>query len=986
MLQLLCSIFNTLSMRYFHKAVLIFGLCLLYGTPAEAQTPLSDSFDTYAPGEIVGQGGWQGTTDIWKVTNSDCHNGSAGCMSNAGTTIGQVFKTGINMATGTWPFYFYASTTQQNAVLIDFGFGAAEDVPQSVHTADLSLQTHNGKLSVLDALDYVIDGLSLNAWHKIAFSWDMTDPSNCHFSLAADDGAAVPAAIASGDPTNCYFNYLPNYTIGGMRFWSFSSFGTTYKIDDVGVATTTPATTTPTYCTAGTPGCNSNVMFLPGIEGSHLYVDDILGQDQIWEPNRLLDDLGNLDLSQNANVYTRHGDVVQNFYGHYPTYQTFFSQLNQDQQTGVFNQWEPIAYDWRLDYQELLTSGAETSGGKIYYHGSNAATSSPFIIQELKRLASTSRTGKVTIIAHSNGGLLAKALLLQPGLSQYVDKVIMIDVPQLGTPQAVAALLNGFDSGFPFPVSEFFSDANARTLGKVTPVAYNLLPSQLYFQNNTIPVITFNQNLNNITNWKTKYSDPLNLQKGVDSESSLQTFMTDTTRAPLPLSQNDLNTPTVVSPTLFANAAAAHPQLDNWQPPQGVKLITIAGWGVPTLVSIEYSQKYNCSNSQNSTVCADVGNNITYTPTLIIEGDGTVVATSSMWTAGVAAEQYWVNLQQIDKTSQTWFVHANILEIPVLQTLLSTLITNGSTAFLPQNISKTKPMDDTSSPNTYFILHSPLTLGFTDNQGNYTGSTATTTLFNIPGVDYERFGEVQWLSVPRNLAGKVIMQGTGSGSFSLDIESVNGDTVLATTSFAGVPSATSTIATLVIDPSQSPTASSTLQVDLNGDGVVDTKLQAKQGSVVLPDLTPPEALFSADVISHDLAVTGVDDTSSTTVQKSATTIVITDQAGNKTTLTFQKTYSNNLLTLAKLTSIQYGNATPIALPTFFAYVWDSKQILLSQTVVADNQFVIQATYDKTKNKTTIVVLQKNIPIKTQTAPGLAIIKLTTNKGAINYSW
>ena len=120
-----------------------------------------------------------------------------------------------------------------------------------------------------------------------------------------------------------------------------------------------------------------------------------------------------------------------------------------------------------------------------------------------------------------------------------------------------------------------------------------------------------------------------------------------------------------------------------------------------------------------------------------------------------------------------------------------------------------------------------------DTNGNYTGATATGTLSYIPGVYYERYGEVQWLSVPKDIAGTLVMHGTATGSFTLDIEEVNGNTILSTTSFAGIPSGTSTIVTMTIDPLRSVTASSTLAVDTDGDGTPDFTLASNQGGVVL---------------------------------------------------------------------------------------------------------------------------------------------------------
>ena len=469
------------------------------------------------------------------------------------------------------------------------------------------------------------------------------------------------------------------------------------------------------------------------------------------------------------------------------------------------------------------------------------------------------------------------------------------------------------------------------------------------------------------------------------------------------------------------------------------------------------------------------GQVLTFDPQFVIDGDGTVVESSAQWSNGSPSTQYWINLMSLNAATSTFYQHANIFEIPQVDELLSNIITNPA-APLPQYISVSRPNDDSVS-RRYFILHSPLTLGFTDSAGNYTGASSTSAIFNVPGVEYEQFGEVQWLSVPANLAGQVIMRGTGSGSFALDVQEVNGNDIIATTTFAAVPSSTSTVATLNISPSQSPTTDGDLVVDENGDGSKVLTLHAEQNATVLPDITPPvtslalngtkgqngcfvsnvtvnltatdtesgvkstffsldgaatstgtstvvssegihsltyysidnvgnketptstvikidktppEAIISASTSTKDLVVTGTDNLSTTTVIKTTSTATtITDQAGNSTTLYFQKTFSGGFLTYAKLASIQYGTSTPIALPSSFVYIWNpltNPPTLLSQTVTADSTFVVEALFDKSKNKTSVIVLKKNTPIQTTSVTGLVVIKLTTAKGTIGYSW
>jgi len=739
-------------------------------------------------------------------------------------------------------------------------------------------------------------------------------------------------------------------------------------------------------------------MFLPGIEASELYASGSPFENHIWLPNSPFNqDVPSLDLTNSAaanNVYTKEKDVLGNAYGVYGVYDSFVNQMN-NLATGanpLMNAWEPIAYDWRLDYNQLLTQGNDVNGN-IYYRGTNATTSTPYIIQELKKLAASSRTGKVTIIAHSNGGLLAKALIQYLGTTtaqQLVDKVVMVATPQLGTPETIVTILHGADQALPFEVFPIvFNNADARYLSLSTPVSYNLLPSQQYQNNALQPLISIDPA--SLPDWVQKYGSVI-----VNSQK-LRSFLTDTSRGAS--SYSDIATPAIASTSLFDSAAATHSQLDNWTPPQGIKLITIAGWGNPTTSSINYEKLpwYQCAFVTLTSGITTPSNcsattRITYTPQSIVDGDGTVVDTSAEWANGTSSTRYWVDLNAINKVfgvSKPSFLstkHADIFQVSQLRTLLVNLLANSSTSTLPQYISNSRPVYTGTDPRLYFFLHSPLTLGFVDSSGNYTGSTATTSIFNVPGVDYERIGEVQWLSVPKSLAGQVALHATGTGSFTLDVQNVNGNNILATTSFVGIPNATSTIATLAIDPSVSPTASSNLKVDFNGDGIIDTTLHSKDGGVVLPDFVPPEAIISVSTSTKDISVLGIDDVSSTTtVNKTATTTTITDQSGNATTLYFNKTYTNNLLTYARLTGINYGTAT-IALPTSFLYVWNTSKTLVSQTVVADNIFAIEALYNKVTNKTTIIVLKKNTPIQTTTVTGLAVIKLTTSKGAISYSW
>jgi triacylglycerol esterase/lipase EstA (alpha/beta hydrolase family) len=111
-----------------------------------------------------------------------------------------------------------------------------------------------------------------------------------------------------------------------------------------------------------------------------------------------------------------------------------------------------------------------------------------------------SRNGKVTIIAHSNGGLLAKALLYKlkenydyDTLLDKIDRVVFVAVPQVGTASAVPAMLHGYDQSLLW--GKLMDKQHARELGRNMRSAYSLLPSQKYMESITTPPVVFDNTI-----------------------------------------------------------------------------------------------------------------------------------------------------------------------------------------------------------------------------------------------------------------------------------------------------------------------------------------------------------------------------------------------------------------------------------------------------------------------------------------------------------
>ena len=725
----------------------------------------------------------------------------------------------------------------------------------------------------------------------------------------------------------------------------------------------------------------SSVLFLPGLEASRLYRPDNGGTDQLWEPTSD-SDANNLFLTAGGesvrnDVYTR--DVIDEAYQAGPNiYKSFITQMNELKTAGTIADWKATPYDWRLSLDEILNNGRQFPDGRIYYAGDLAATSSPYIVQELRRLAQSSKTGKVTIVAHSNGGLLAKALTEKLGdteAAKLIDNIIFVAVPQVGTPQAVGALLHGYEQGLPRDwLSIFLTPGTARALAANMPSVYNLLPSANYFTFVDNPVVEFDDS-DFLAEFRARYGSQIH------DGTQLNNFITDTRRL-ASLSPSDLKYPSVGNAALLSRAETLHTTLDTWTPPPGVSLYEIAGWGEDTLATIEYKEgkKSYCRNLQDIHTCTSVPA-ITYYPKEVVEGDGTVLVPSALWTpVSASVSKYWVNLREYGATNFGTTLnrkHADILEVPELRTLVQNILTNSTSTTPLDFISNTQPPADSSDNRLRFLLHSPLNLSATDNLGNVVSSATST----IPGARFKRYGEVQVLTVPENTPLMLNLDGYVVGSFTLDIEEIDGDnTIIASSTLSAIPSATSTQATMAF-PDGTLQNALPLLLDYDGDGSTDFSLKSEIGKEVVFDTTPPEATLTFDPILQKINIVGTDNLSDTTVLTTATSSVITDEAGNILEIVFKRNKQAGKELKVEVQGLYYNGVSAGEIPkTVLQYEWSvdkTGKVRELQEKATIGALTIIGHYDAKKNVTRI---------ERETRSGLVVIGLTTKEGKIGINY
>jgi hypothetical protein len=669
---------------------------------------------------------------------------------------------------------------------------------------------------------------------KTKFTFSVTATGDPEVKLFVDGTATILPRTALGD-------YVTTGTFPkGTHNWYFEA-------NKNGLATTTTAVKT---FTTG----YSNVAFLPGIKASRLFKQGTLFENQLWEPNWWTD---TQDISLKTNgasvdnkIYTKidanlgmidqanllpFPDVLQENY-----YVSFIDSMNKMVSDGNIAKWKALPYDWRLAFPDILANG-KIIGDKIYYD-SSYATDTPYILQELKSLAESSDTGKVTIIAHSMGGLLAKKILHgQSNISEITDTLILVDSPQFGTAQAVATLLHGTGEDIPLNNFGLFTDAQTgRRVAQNMASAYTLLPSLEYMtrvkdgMNNFTAVISLDSSLQKITgdslfNPTTVLNYYQQNYRGtkIITHNALKDFLVGKdghTTAP----DNDIIHPMTIQEKMMIDAENIHNEIDNWVPPEKMRVVQIAGWGIPeTIRGITYKAKHVSPLCLPGVSCpTEIFDTV---PEFTFDGDGTVVVPSQI---AMNTETYFVDLNE--HNSSLWSglkknrSHGSVLEVDNLRVLISRIIENISNpaqglAYIKTD--KNQLQQGELKDLIRLSLHSPVKVDVTNQGGAHLGistnSTETRTLYDtqMPNSYYLEMGEGKYLGFPIETETTIKLQGTGTGTFTLNLEQYQGDTQEGTQTFTDIPVSPTTKATLIINTLSD---AKELAIDQNGDGTIDS--------------------------------------------------------------------------------------------------------------------------------------------------------------------
>lgn len=568
----------------------------------------------------------------------------------------------------------------------------------------------------------------------------------------------------------------------------------------------------------------SNVVFLPGLEASRLYRQGAWFENQLWEPNRNSDveklflDADGESLDQ--DIYTR--DVIDEVnvtsLGQVNIYKNFLESLDGMVSGRTINAYKAMPYDWRMSIDEIVNGNIKTENGSYS------------IIGELESLAEASQTGKVTIVAHSMGGLVAKRLiqrLTELGKEDLVGKLILVAVPQTGTPSSVAGLLHG--DGQDLAGGLLLNRATARGLGENMKSAYALLPSSNYFIDAEKSIIVFEAMP------VTSFDELINIYgTEINSLDILSDFLLGLDGRIKPAS-HDTDSINILSSSLLDGSIGLHNSIDSWIPPEGLEVYQIAGWGLDTIAGIRYKEKQEIE-------CPEYATDVRYCmkrnyfdrePIFSVNGDGTVMVSSALAMKGV--QTYYLDLRSSNIGPRVNREHKNITEVDSMQILINNLIKN-KPSIIPNYMHTSDEI--LNRENLRVSVHSPVLLDIFESTGQHVGKVKNLNPDSdlemienqIPNSYYMEFGEGKYAGIG-GIDGfemyDLKLSGLDYGTFTLDITEVDPEGE-KTVSYKNIPVTPSTIAKLSVENLSKISA---LEIDMDGDGVAELNIGTSEDSI-----------------------------------------------------------------------------------------------------------------------------------------------------------
>ena len=422
-------------------------------------------------------------------------------------------------------------------------------------------------------------------------------------------------------------------------------------------------------------------------------------------------------------------------------------------------------YDWRYGASGIYPKPDDVSQIDI--------TNSVLLARQIEELAKISPTGRVDVIAHSLGGLIAKKYVLENGIPK-IGKLVFLGVPNLGAPLAGRALIAGTDFGV--------FGLNPQELKKISqnmPAAYDLLPSKSYFSAKG--------------SW-------LRIVKETDRSGISESKNFDWTQTQIYLAGAGANN------IAITNAANIHSD-------------EFDGDAIHEIMASKNIDSYNIAGCRSATFSTLLdmqdkkGVHRHYDFFEFANGDDTVPFESAN--------------RKLAKDENTFYVrdakHGQMPSAAGIRQKIAGII-SGNNISLPNNkiITRDQLLNDYRLCRLMGIalrIDSPLAIEVLDQDGNIIENvTGVGPKNEIPGAMFEANNGKKFVYLPQNedQQYKIKLQGEGDGFFTLTARAVTDDTLQEPRVFSLLPVSKNLSGEIELSDQET-----TIKIDNDGDGAVD---------------------------------------------------------------------------------------------------------------------------------------------------------------------
>ncbi len=570
------------------------------------------------------------------------------------------------------------------------------------------------------------------------------------------------------------------------------------------------------------------VLFLHGILASFLYQGP--EEARIWPAffDANLEVLGSASFrGGELDVFPREEDIIKEFFT-LNVYQDFSRFMDNQKVGGVIHDWYAYAYDWRQDWRQIVTDGTIYSAfcfepqGEFFIPDCNRCGICVRLADKIVELATSQGPAlpgapqppprKVWIVAHSNGGLLAKTLLGQlfSDVQAHVAGLILVASPQLGTPKALSPLLHGGEYAVVLA-----SNRALRTAVLKIPGAYQLLPTARFFDQTPRPepVLEFEESGFGggleVDLWKDHYNG------AIDTFAEMEEFLLGLGGPRKDLTPSTrIDWPAILDPNTFSQSQSAHAEIEGFDSQaHPFPVYQIVGSGLPTIRGLKYgSQNLRGSLLGTLNTC---------------EGDETVVLSSAA--ALRNATTYFVDLAEYNSRRGANNSHMNILNVDEIQTLIVRLLQGNLSIDDLEFIGASKPTPPctggfvrTRSPAEIHLFQGGLHTGpvpAPDVEGSFPLIEEA-----IPNSQYRSLAEGREALVVELGPYEVVIEATGTGTVTLEGGRFQGDLTTEVFRIPDIPIRTGSRIEFAFDPTADSPPPMTM--DVEGDGTPDFVLSA----------------------------------------------------------------------------------------------------------------------------------------------------------------